>query len=139
MAQSDLAVTLSWEAPGQVAVEKTYRFRRGRYDIGLEYRIRNLGTAPYSAASYLQIQRAHSPPERSYFNVDSYSFTGPMTYDGKKYEKLTVDEADRGTVPPEAREGLDRLHPASLPGRGRAAGGPGIRLRRERWIRAFTP
>jgi YidC/Oxa1 family membrane protein insertase len=58
----ELLVTLSWEAAGRVAVDKTYRFRRGRYDIGLEYRVRNLGGTPYSAANYLQIQRLHRPP-----------------------------------------------------------------------------
>jgi YidC/Oxa1 family membrane protein insertase len=90
--ESELAVSLSWEAPGEVAVEKVYRFRRGRYDVALEYHVRNLGTEPYSAASYLQIQRLHKPPERSYFDVDSYSFTGPVTYDGEKKQKLEVEE-----------------------------------------------
>jgi YidC/Oxa1 family membrane protein insertase len=90
--EDELAVTLSWESPGAVAVDKTYRFRRGRYDIGLEYRVRNLGTQPYAASSYLQIQRLHAPPEQSYFDVDTYSFTGPVAYDGDKYEKLDFEE-----------------------------------------------
>ncbi len=88
----ELNVTLTWEAPGQVSVAKTYRFRRGSYAIGLDYTVHNLGAAPYSVASYLQIQRLNNPPERSYFNVDSYSFTGPVGYDGKKYTKLDVTE-----------------------------------------------
>jgi YidC/Oxa1 family membrane protein insertase len=88
----ELVVVLSWAAPGDVAVEKTFRFARGRYDVGLEYRVRNLGSTPYRAASYLQIRRLHAPPERSYFDVDSYSFTGPVAYDGKKYEKLDVEK-----------------------------------------------
>jgi YidC/Oxa1 family membrane protein insertase len=86
-----LDVTLTW-AEGPVAVDKIFHFRRGRYDVGLEYRVRNEGAEPYRAASYLQIQRRHNPPERSYFDVDSYSFTGPVAYDGDKYEKLDVDE-----------------------------------------------
>ncbi|MBM4195756.1 MAG: membrane protein insertase YidC [Gammaproteobacteria bacterium] len=91
-----LDVVLSWEAPGALAVDKIYRFRRGRYDIGLEYRLRNTGSEPYTAASYLQIQRLHNPPEQSYFDVESYSFTGPLAYDGGKYEKLDVaDLADQ--------------------------------------------
>jgi YidC/Oxa1 family membrane protein insertase len=90
--EDELEVRFSWEAPGDVAVDKIYRFERGRYDVGLEYRVRNLGAEPYSAASYLQIERLHNPPERSYFNVDSYSFTGPVTYDGDKYEKHDVEE-----------------------------------------------
>lgn len=88
----ELAVSLTWEAPGRASVAKTYRFRRGSYAIGLEYAVHNLGTEPYSVASYLEIQRLNNPPERSYFNVDSYSFTGPVAYDGKKYTKLDVAE-----------------------------------------------
>ncbi len=88
----ELEVTLTWEAAGRASVTKTYRFRRGSYAIGLEYVVHNLGTDPYSVASYLQIQRLDNPPERSYFNVDSYSFTGPVAYDGKKYTKLDVKE-----------------------------------------------
>ncbi|MCC7328904.1 MAG: membrane protein insertase YidC [Gammaproteobacteria bacterium] len=88
----ELAVTLTWEAPGQVQVTKTYHFHRGSYDIGLDYTVRNLGTEPYSVASYLQVQRLNNPPARSYFNVDSYSFTGPVAYNGSKYTKLDVKE-----------------------------------------------
>lgn len=88
----ELAVTLHWEAPGQVEVAKTYRFRRGSYAIGLDYELHNLGTEPYSVAEYLQILRLNNPPARSYFNVDSYSFTGPVAYDGKKKTKLDVKE-----------------------------------------------
>jgi YidC/Oxa1 family membrane protein insertase len=36
--------------------------------------------------------RLHRPPERSYTSVDSYSFTGPVLYDGNSYEKLDVDD-----------------------------------------------
>jgi YidC/Oxa1 family membrane protein insertase len=86
-----LDVILTW-GEGSVVVDKIYHFRRGRYDIGLEYRVRNQGAQPYRAASYLQIQRRHNPPERSYFDVDSYSFTGPVAYDGDKYEKLDVED-----------------------------------------------
>lgn len=89
-----LEVVLNW-AEGGVAVEKIYRFRRGRYDVGLEYRVHNQRAEPYRAASYLQIQRRHNPPERSYFDVESYSFTGPVAYDGDKYEKLDVEDLAR--------------------------------------------
>lgn len=89
---NELAVTLHWEAPGQVEVAKTYRFRRGSYAIGLDYELHNLGTEPYSVAEYLQILRLNNPPARSYFNVDSYSFTGPVSYDGKKKTKIDVKE-----------------------------------------------
>ena len=91
-----LEVPLQWESPEGITVEKTYRFRRGRYDISLEYNARNSSETPYSVANYLQIQRVHAPLERSMFNVDSYSFTGPVVYDGDKYEKIDVDDLEDG-------------------------------------------
>ena len=91
-----LEVPLQWESPEGITVEKTYRFRRGRYDISLEYNARNFSETPYSVANYLQIQRVHAPLERSMFNVDSYSFTGPVVYDGDKYEKIDVDDLEDG-------------------------------------------
>lgn len=101
----ELLVTLSWEVPGDVAVDKIYRFRRGSYDIGLEYRVRNLGASPYSAASYLQLQRLHNPPARTYFNVDSYSFTGPVFYDGTKKQKYQLDELREQPIHQQASHG----------------------------------
>ena len=91
-----LEIPLRWESPEGITVEKTYRFRRGRYDILVEFRVINASETPYSVANYLQIQRAHVPLERSMFNVDSYSFTGPVVYDGNKYEKLDVDDLEDG-------------------------------------------
>lgn len=88
----ELVVTLHWEAPGEVRVAKHYRFQRGSYIIGLDYEVENLGVDPYTVSSYLQILRLNDPPARSYLNVDSYSFTGPVTYDGKKKIKHAVKD-----------------------------------------------
>jgi YidC/Oxa1 family membrane protein insertase len=42
--------------------------------------------------------RVHHPPERSYFSVDSYSFTGPVLYDGDQYDKLDVGDLAEAPV-----------------------------------------
>ncbi len=89
---SDLVVPLTWQGADGVTVEKIYRFRRGRYDVELEYRVVNARDVDYRVASYLQIKRLYRPLERSMFNVDSYSFYGPVLYDGQKYQKLEVDK-----------------------------------------------
>lgn len=89
--QDELVVPLRWESGG-IVVEKTYRFRRGRYDIALDHRVTNDTAGPYQAADYLQIQRRYYPPDRSMFDVDTYSFQGPAAYDGNKYAKLDVDD-----------------------------------------------
>ncbi|HHQ14430.1 MAG TPA: membrane protein insertase YidC, partial [Chromatiales bacterium] len=90
--QDELVVPLSWTGPDGIRVEKSFRFRRGRYDIELRQQLINNGARPYNAAAYLQIRRRYQPLKRSMFNVDSYSFNGPVAYDGEKYEKLKVDD-----------------------------------------------
>ena len=88
----ELLVPLRWDAGDGLVFEKRYRFRRGQYAIALEQRVENGTAQPYQAAAWLQIQRRHQPPKRSMFNVDSYSFIGPVFYDGEKYQKLAIDD-----------------------------------------------
>ena len=90
--QDELKIRLTWQGGEGIAAEKIFTFTRGSYAIGLEQIVSNDSAEPYRAVSYLQIQRQHNPPERSMFDVDSYSFTGPVVYDGEKYEKLDVDD-----------------------------------------------
>jgi len=88
----ELSVTLTWSSPAGLEVEKTYTFHRGRYDIALDYTVHNNTGEPYRLASYLQLKRVHHPLKRSMFNIDSYSYQGPVVYDGEKYQKLKVDD-----------------------------------------------
>lgn len=89
----ELVVPLSWQSPdGALRVEKIFRFHRDSFKVDLEYTVNNAGAEPYRAASYLQLQRQYAPPERSMFDVESYSYFGPVVYTGSKYEKLKVDD-----------------------------------------------
>ena len=90
--QSELVVPLRWDSGAGIVVDKTYTFRRGRYEVDLTQTVRNNTQDDYKFAAYLQIQRDWRPPERSFFNVDSYSFTGPVAYDGEKYDKLDPED-----------------------------------------------
>jgi YidC/Oxa1 family membrane protein insertase len=86
----ELRVPLKWTSPEGVEVLKTLIFRRGSYRIDVEYTVKNPTAAAWSVAPYAQIVHDRPAVERSYFNVDSYSFTGPALYDGKKYDKLKI-------------------------------------------------
>jgi YidC/Oxa1 family membrane protein insertase len=88
----ELRVPLKWASPEGVTVTKTYIFRRGSYRVDVEYSVQNTGTAAWTVAPYAQIQHDVPPPKRSYFNVDSYSFTGPAYWNGTKYQKVKVTE-----------------------------------------------
>jgi YidC/Oxa1 family membrane protein insertase len=89
----ELVVPLSWEDGNGLNVEKRLTFRRGSYAIDIEQTLRNATTGPWRGDQYTQLLRRSRDPERSMFNVDSYSFDGPIIYDGDKAEKL-----DRGDL-----------------------------------------
>jgi YidC/Oxa1 family membrane protein insertase len=86
-----LEVPLTWSGGG-ITARKIYTFTRGSYQIGLRYEITNDNAEPWRGASYLQIRRRYVPLERSMVDVDSYSYRGPIVYDGDKYEKLDVGD-----------------------------------------------
>ncbi len=88
----DLVVPLTWTDPSGVVVEKRYRFRPGSYIIELEQEVRNGSAEAWRGAEYVRIKRFSRELERSMFDVDSYSFQGPIVYDGEKSEKLDRDD-----------------------------------------------
>ena len=95
----ELVVPLSWSDASGVRIEKRYRFRRGSYRIDLEQEVTNGSDAEWRGADYVRIKRRSAEIERSMFDVDSYSFTGPIIYNGDKSEKLKRDDLlDDGPV-----------------------------------------
>src|SRR5690606_1483600 len=91
----ELVVTLEWVGNDGIDARKVYTFRRGRYDIDLDIVLENHADEPWRGAPYARMQRLHNPLERSITSVDSYSFTGPVLYDGNSAEKIDVDDLRR--------------------------------------------
>ena len=88
----ELIVPLSWADESGIVIEKRYRFKRGSYAIGLEQEVKNGTDALWRGAEYVRIKRHFQEQERSMFDVDSYSFAGPIVYNGEKSEKLKRDD-----------------------------------------------
>ena len=88
----EIVVPLSWSDAGGVSVEKRYRFVRGSYRIDLEQVVRNGSDTEWQGAEYVRIKRHSAEIERSMFDVESYSFKGPIVYDGEGSEKLDRDD-----------------------------------------------
>ena len=88
----ELIVPLTWQDESGVTVEKRYRFARGSYAIGLEQIVTNGSATPWRGAEYVRIKGRSVKMERSMFDVDTYSFVGPIVYDGDKSEKLKHDD-----------------------------------------------
>ena len=102
----ELIVPLTWQDESGLTVEKRYRFTRGSYAIGLDQVVSNGTAVPWRGAEYVRIKRRSAEIERSMFNVDSYSFTGPIVYDGDKSEKLKRNDLlDDGKFEYSAQQG----------------------------------
>ena len=88
----EIIVPLAWTDGQGVRVEKELRFTRGSYRVDITQRVINDSGADWRGAEYAQLQRRSREIERSMFNVDTYSFDGPIIYDGEKSEKLKRDD-----------------------------------------------
>ena len=101
----ELAVVFTWSDEAGVAVEKTFRFERGSYLIEVQQRLINATGDALVAGGYAQLLRRSREPERSMFDVDSYSFDGPIIYDGDKSEKLDRDDLLKAPVQVRTEQG----------------------------------
>jgi len=88
----ELVIPLSWTSGTGLSVEKTIRLSRGSYILNVEQRLTNDSPEPWRGAAYAQVQRRNHEQQRSMFDVDSYSFDGPIVYDGEKSTKLKRDD-----------------------------------------------
>ncbi len=89
-----LRVPLTWKRADGVVVTKTYTFGRGLYQIDLHFDVYNGGTEPMQALGYAQIVKTAKLPKRSMVDVDTYSFQGPVMFDGEKYQKYAIDDLE---------------------------------------------
>ena len=88
----EIVVPFTWTDGQGISVAKEIRFTRGNYRIDITQRLVNRSGADWRGAEYAQIERRSREVERSMFNVDTYSFDGPIIYDGDKSEKLDRDD-----------------------------------------------
>ena len=96
--ENELQVKLHWNDGHGISGIKQYTFRRGEYGIQVKTTISNGSDANWTGADYLRIRRDNEKQERSMFDVETFSFKGPVFYDGEKYEKLDSDEIQAGEI-----------------------------------------
>jgi len=94
-----ITVPLTWTDESGVTIEKRFLFTRGSYTIGVEQTLVNNSSEPWRGDQYTQLLRRSKGVDRSMFDVDSYSFDGPQTYNGDKAEKHKRDDLqEKGPV-----------------------------------------
>ncbi|MCH9027401.1 MAG: membrane protein insertase YidC [Proteobacteria bacterium] len=96
--ENELRVELHWNDGHGISGIKEYTFRRGQYGIQVKTTVSNGSDASWTGADYLRIRRHNQKQERSMFDVETFSFHGPVFYDGDKYEKLDSDEIRAGEI-----------------------------------------
>ena len=87
-----LTVVFNWQSESGLRAEKRFTFTRGSYRVDIEQRLTNGSGDTVQVGPFARIQRRSREPERSMFDVDSYSFDGPIVYTGEKSEKLDRDD-----------------------------------------------
>lgn len=90
--QDILRVPLTWR-DGDRVVTKTYIFRRGSYEIDVEYAITNGAGSTWNIREYRQLQR--SRPPATHGSQFTHTYTGGAIYSPEeKYEKVKFDDMD---------------------------------------------
>ncbi|HNP35789.1 MAG TPA: membrane protein insertase YidC [Woeseiaceae bacterium] len=90
--KDELVVPLTWENADGTSVEKRFTLKRGSYVIDLQQILHNGSDAEWRGDQVTQLLRRSYEHERSMFDVDSYSYTGGVVYNGEKAEKLKRDD-----------------------------------------------
>jgi len=85
---AELVVPFTWRDDHGISVRKTFRLTRGSYRVDVTQHLINASDGDWRGADYAQIIRRSRDRKRSMFDVDTYSFDGPVVYDGEKSEKL---------------------------------------------------
>jgi YidC/Oxa1 family membrane protein insertase len=94
--ENALVVTLDWAEDGALKAQKVYTFHRGAYAVDLE--LKASADSPWRGAPYVQMTRLYHAVKRSYTSVESYSFSGPVLFDGNEYKKLKFDDLGKTPV-----------------------------------------
>jgi YidC/Oxa1 family membrane protein insertase len=90
--KTELVIPLAWTDGRGVTVHKELHLSRGSYRIDVRQTVINESDSAWRGADYAQIRRRSHPAERSMFDVDTYSFDGPVFFNGEKSEKLKRDD-----------------------------------------------
>ena len=85
----ELVVPFQWRSNKGVLVTKTYRIKRDKFLIEVEYKISNQGQQDWIGRQYRQLRHSYVSGERSLLRLPTY--TGGAYYDGK-YEKVSFDD-----------------------------------------------
>ncbi len=89
--QDQLEVSLRWENPSGIRVDKVYTFRRGSYVIDIAYRVENETENAWTGRMYGQFQRTEPPSKHGIGFVYTYT-GGVLSTPENPYQKVDFGE-----------------------------------------------
>ncbi|QSX40876.1 membrane protein insertase YidC [Shewanella cyperi] len=99
--QDTLEVPLTLTNDQGVTVTKVFVFHRGKFDIGVDYRINNQSAAPLQLQMYGQIKQTIKPTESSMmmptYRGGAFS-TADVRYEKYKFEDMAKKDLDQATL-----------------------------------------
>ncbi len=97
--QNEINVTLDWKNDKGLTVSKIFTFKRGSYEIGVDYRIQNQSNQAWNGNTYLQLMRKNTPPSNTqgFINFATY-FGAAISSPDKRFQKISfTDMAKQNT------------------------------------------
>jgi YidC/Oxa1 family membrane protein insertase len=89
--QESLPVKLSWTNEQGLTVNKTFTFKRGQYDVNVEYKVENNTDKPWSGQFYAQLKQKEASENGGIFSLHTYTGGSISTAD-KKFEKVKFSD-----------------------------------------------
>lgn len=90
--ENTLPVVLSWQSPDGLKITKTYLFKRGQYDVAIQYRIENNSKTVWDGRYYMQTQRLGTKSASDHL-VGFHTFFGIATSSADKpYNKINFND-----------------------------------------------
>lgn len=91
--QQEIQVILNWKNDKGISVSKIFTFKRGDYQIGVDYHIINQSNKVWDGNSYLQIMRKNTPPANTqgFINFATY-FGAAISSPNKKFQKISFED-----------------------------------------------
>jgi YidC/Oxa1 family membrane protein insertase len=110
--QDSLEVRFTTRDPAGDEVTKRYTFKRGTYEIGVSYDVKNGSDKPITPVAYFQFLRDNNPPSQEAAQTSAFAgvttFTGPAVYaEETKFHKVDFKDIEKGkqTHPKNATDG----------------------------------
>jgi YidC/Oxa1 family membrane protein insertase len=89
--QDSLSIPLTWTNDKGLLITKTYTFTRGNYDIGVDQKVSNQSSIPWTGRQYSQLLRVPYVDDKG--NTFIRTYAGGVVYtEEEKYQKVDYEE-----------------------------------------------